>query len=188
MSIFSFIGHLFSDLFSASKRAWNHLPSNVQAGLLNGSGILNIISQFVDQDPKQVIATIQVNYPDENLEAIYSGLVDIAKFYNILPAVVPADLEGVVALIQGYLKKTESASWPKVVFGAAAVLADTLTGTSAPFEVVASLLQFVYSNFIKGSDIKLAPAVDAAAVIIDNVAPGSEASKIVDKAKQIVAA
>lgn len=156
MSIFSSIFHFFSDLFSSVKKAWDTLPVQVQTGLLNGSGILNIINQFVDQDPKLVIATIQKNYPDENLDAIYSGLVTIAKTYNVLPATVPPDLEGIVAVIQTFLKAQEAKSWPAVLFNAASILANILAGADTPYEIIVSVLQFVYTTFIKNKEIQFA--------------------------------
>lgn len=155
MSIFSFLGHLFSDLFSATQRAWDKLPANVQSGLLNGSGILNILNQFTGQDPKLTIATIQANYPNENLDAIYSGLSLVAKSYGLD---VPATLEDLVMVLQTHLKTIEATAWPAIISGAAGILATVLSGAGTPFEIVSSLLQFVYSNFIKPKDIVLASA------------------------------
>lgn len=153
MSIFSFLSKLFSDLFSATHKAWDDLPKNVQDGLLNGSGILNILNQFTGQDPKLTIATIQANYPDENLDAIYGGLSAVAKSFNLQ---IPATLEDLVVVIQTHLKSIDATIWPAVISAAASILATILSGTGTPFEIVASLLQFVYTNFVKPKGIVFA--------------------------------
>lgn len=149
MSIFSFLSHLFNALFHATRDAWNKLPPATQKGLLNGSGILHIINLGIDADPKAVIATIQAEYPSENLDVVYTGLVAVCKFYNILPSTAPADLEGVVVILQKFLKTLETGIWPNVMNAAAGILATILSGQGTPFEIVATLLQFVYTNFIK---------------------------------------
>jgi hypothetical protein len=156
MSIWSFLAHLFNSLFNATRDAWNKLPKNIQDGLLNGSGILNIINQYADQDPKLVIATIQANYPNENLDLIYTGLVAVAKSFNLIPGAVPATLEEVVALIQAHLKSVEATVWPAIIQAAAGVLATILSGSGTPFEIISTLLQFVYTNFVKPKEIVLA--------------------------------
>ncbi len=156
MSVFDFIIHLWNTLFHAAKEAWNKLPAASQQALLNGSGILNIINQYADQDPALVVATITANYPNEKPELIYDGLVAILKNWGALPAVVPSDLAGVVSLAQKYLKGLESGVWPAIIHGAAQLLALVLSGGSTPFEIIASLLQFVYSTFVKNTPITLA--------------------------------
>lgn len=175
MSIFSFIGHLFGDLFSATKRAWNHLPPAVQSGLLNGSGILNIMDQFIGQDPKLTIATIQANYPQTDLSLLYTGLSAVARSYNLT---VPVTLEDLIVTIQGHLRDVEATVWPAVMQADAGILATILSGSGTPFEIISTLLQFVYTNFIKGKNIQLTNAVNTASAIANTIAPGSEAAKI----------
>jgi len=153
MSIFSFLVNLFSSLFDATKRAWNHLPEQVQTGILNGSGIFNILSQYIGQDPKLTIATIQANYPTENLELLYDGLAAVAKTWGLT---VPPNLEDLIVTIQGKLKSLDDSNWARVISGGAQVLADVLTGSSTPFEIVVTLIQWVFTNLVKPKEIKLA--------------------------------
>jgi hypothetical protein len=155
MSIFSFLVNLFSSLFDATKRAWNHLPEQVQTGILNGSGIFNILSQYIGQDPKLTIATIQANYPTENLELLYDGLAAVAKTWGLI---VPPNLEDLIVTIQGKLKSLDDSNWARVISGGAQVLADVLTGGSTPFEIVVTLIQWVFTNLVKPKEIKLAEA------------------------------
>lgn len=156
MSIFSAIGHFFSDLFSAASRAWHKLPASVQSGLLNGSGILNIMNQFIGQDPKLTIATIQANYPNQDLTAIYTGLAAVAKSFNLD---VPATLSDLIVVIQSHLKTVEATVWPAVMSGAAGILATILSGAGTPFEIISSLLQFVYTTFVKPKEIVLSTPI-----------------------------
>ncbi|HXD92774.1 MAG TPA: hypothetical protein VNX01_06135, partial [Bacteroidia bacterium] len=164
MSIFSAILHFFEDLFSAMHRAWDKLPANIQSGLLNGSGILNIINQWTGQDPALTIATIQANYPNEDLTAIYNGLAQIAKVWGLN---VPATLPDLVVVIQDYLKKAEATMWPAIISGAAGILAQFLAGSATPFEIISTLLQWVYTTFVKPTppilaSLTAAPAQPAA--------------------------
>src|ERR1700753_489515 len=101
MSIWSFFSMLFNSLFNATKNAWNHLPTSVQTGIINGSGIFNIISQYIGQDPKLTIATIQANYPQEDLNLLYTGLSAVAKQFGLE---IPASLEDLIVVIQTHLK------------------------------------------------------------------------------------
>jgi hypothetical protein len=153
MSIWSFIANLFGDLFSATKRAWNHLPSSVQTGILNGSGIFNILSQYIGQDPKLTIATIQANYPTENLDLLYAGLAAVAKTWGLA---VPPTLEDLIVAIQNRIKALDNDNWARVLSGGAQILADVLTGGGTPFEIIVTLIQWVFTNLIKPKEIALA--------------------------------
>lgn len=156
MSIFSFLFNLFSSLFDATKRAWNHLPDDVKQGILNGSGIFNILSQYVGQDAKLTIATIEANYPAESPELLYTGLSAVAKTWGL---VVPPTLEELVVVIQTAISKLDNNEWARVLSGAAQILADVLTGGGTPFEVIVTLIQWVFTNLIKPKEIKLAVSI-----------------------------
>jgi len=152
MSLFSFLASLFNSLFNATKNAWNHLPSSVQSGILNGSGIFNVISQYIGQDPKLTIATIQANYPQEDLTALYSGLATVAKEWGLS---VPPDLEGVIVVLQTRIKSLDDSNWARVLSSGAQILADVLTGGSTPFEVIITVIQWVFTNLVKPKDLVL---------------------------------
>ena len=153
MSIWSFLANLFNSLFNATKNAWNHLPSNVQQGIVNGSGIFNIISQYIGQDPKLTIATIQANYPQEDLGQLYTALSAVAKTYGLT---IPGTLEDLIVTLQGYIKNLDNNEWARVLSGAAQILADVLTGSSTPFEIIVTVIQWVYTNIVKPKEIVLA--------------------------------
>lgn len=161
MSIWSFIANLFNALFNATKNAWNHLPKNVQTGILNGSGIFNILSQYVGQDPKLTIATIQANYPTENLELLYDGLGAVAKTWGLT---VPATLEDLIIAIQSHIKSLDDNNWARVLSGGAQVLADVLTGGSTPFEIIVTVIQWVFTNLVKPKEITLVTAANTVSV------------------------
>jgi len=154
MSVFSFLSHLFTSIFSATRRAWNHLPTNIQDQIKNGSGIINILQQYIGQDPKLTIATLQANISID-LDTLYSTLSILAKFWKLN---VPATLEDLIVVIQTYLKGLQDTEWDRVLSTGAQILADVLTGTTTPFGIIASVIEFVYQEFFRGKEIKLAEA------------------------------
>ncbi len=161
MSIWSFLANLFSSLFNATKNAWNHLPSSVQTGILNGSGIFNVLSQYVGQDPKLTIATIQANYPQENLDLLYTGLAEVAKTWGLT---VPASLEDLIVVLQEKIKTLDNNNWSRVLSGGAQILADVLTGGGTPFEIIVTVIQWVFTNLIKPKQLTLVPTPTPAPV------------------------
>lgn len=152
MSIFSFLGQLFTSIFSATRKAWNHLPSQIQDQIKNGSGIINILQQYIGQDPKLTIATLQANL-NVNLELLYSSLSVLASYWKLT---VPATLEDLVVVIQGYLKNLQDSEWDRVLSTGAQVIADVLTGSTTPFGIISTVIEFVYNEFFRGKEIKLA--------------------------------
>lgn len=154
MSIWSFLSHLFNSLFNATQNAFDRLPENVKTGIINGSGIFHIISNFIGQDPKLTIATIQANYPAENLEQLYEGLSAVAKDRGLT---VPPTLEDLIVVIQTYLKGLDNDNWARILSGAAQLLGNILTGSSTPFEVVVTFVQWVFTNLVQPKDIVFVP-------------------------------
>jgi hypothetical protein len=152
MSIFSFLGQLFTSIFSATRRAWNHLPPAIQDQIKNGSGAVNILQQYIGQDPKLTIATLQANL-DINLELLYSSLSVLANYWK-LP--VPTTLEELIVVIQGYLKTLQDSEWDRVLSTGAQVIADVLTGSATPFGIISTVMEFVYNEFFRGKEIKVA--------------------------------
>lgn len=164
MSIFSFIAELFQNIFSAVRKAWNHLPEAVRDRIKNGSGIISILSQYIGQDPKLTIATIQANF-NVDLDALYSSLSVLAKFWGLT---IPETLEDLVVVVQNYLKTLESSEWDRILSTGAQIVADVLTGSSTPFGIISSVIEFVYSEFIKGKDLVLgeSPAVATVSEVV----------------------
>jgi len=157
MSIFSFLGELFTKIFSATRRAWNHLPSQIQEQIKNGSGIIHILSNFIGQDPKLTIATLQANL-NVNLDLLYSSLSILAGYWK-LP--VPATLEELIVVIQSYLKSLQDSEWDRVLSTGAQVIADVLTGSATPFGIISTVIEFVYNEFFRGKEIKFVSVPDA---------------------------
>lgn len=155
MSIFSFLVNLFNALFKATKRAWEHLPKSVQDAILSGSGVFNILGQFIGQDPKLTIATIQANFPTLDLNELYAGLSAVARLRGLS---VPPTLEGLIPILQDHLQKLDTKDWARTISGNAQVLADVLSGSETPFEAIVTVIQWVYTNKIKDKEIKLVAA------------------------------
>lgn len=152
MSIFSFLGDLFTSIFSATRKAWNHIPSTIQSQIKNGSSIINILSQYIGQDPNLTIATLQANISID-VTTLYSTLSTLARYWGLT---IPATLPELVLTVQAYLKTLQDSEWDRVLSTGAQVLADVLTGATTPFGIIASVIEFVYNEFIKGGEIKLA--------------------------------
>ncbi|MCW3111347.1 MAG: hypothetical protein JWQ09_5853 [Segetibacter sp.] len=185
MSIFSIIGHFFSDLFNAAQKAWDKLPAPTQTAMLHGSGVFNIINAGINESPQVVVATIEKDFPDLNLTDAYTGLIKVAQGFNLIKTTAPATLEDLISLIQNYLKGLDSGIWPAVINAAANVLTLSLTG-GTPFEIIASLGQFVYSNFIKPNAVVLAEVATVAS-IVNIVAPNSQVATAFNAVDAIIA-
>ncbi len=158
MSIFSFLGQLFTSIFSATRRAWNHLPANIQDQIKNGSGIIHILSNFIGQDPKLTIATLQANL-NIPVDVLYSTLTVLTKYWKLN---VPATLEELIAVIQAYLKTLQDSEWDRVLSTGAQVIADVLTGSATPFGIISTVIEFVYNEFFRGKEIQFASLPEAA--------------------------
>lgn len=174
MSIFSFIGHLFTSLFNSSKSAWEKLSPQIQSAMLHGSGILNIINQNYNAVPADVIATIQAAFPDLELISIHAGLQQVAKGLNVAEGLNSSDLPTLITGLQNYFKAQEGETWSAILSGAANLLSLALSPTGTPFEIIATLGQFVYSNFIKHKVVVMVSAPVPTTTPIDpatNVAP-----------------
>ncbi len=179
MSIWSFLANIFNALFNATKNAWNHLPKDVQTGIINGSGIFNVISQYVGQDPNLTIATIQANYPQENLTVLYTGLAEVAKTWGIT---VPATLPDLIVALQTKISSLDNNQWARVLSGGAQVLADVLTGGGTPFEIVVTLIQWVFTNLVKPKALVLAAPLGSPTT--ESPAPTGPATNAIPLANQ----
>lgn len=153
MGILTFILTFFQDLFSLSRRLWNHLPQSVQDQIKLGPGLINILSQYIGQDPKLTIATIQANFTTIDLNTLYSFIAALAKQWNLT---IPATLEESIVIVQNYMKQLQGSEWDRVLSGAAQLIADIATGAGTPFGVIVSVIEFVYREFFQGKDIVLA--------------------------------
>lgn len=158
MSIFSFIGHLFATLFGATKTAWEKAPQAVKDAMLNGQGILNIINHATGVKPSDVITTIQAAYPGVPLDLLYSGLSKVAQGYNLT---VPASLPDLITVIQTHLKSLDEGIWPAIIQGAANVLSLVFAPESTPFEVIATLAQWAFTNLVRHNDVVIVTAAVA---------------------------
>lgn len=154
MSVFSFLGSLFTSIFSATRKAWNHLPQQIQDQIKNGSSIINILSQYAGQDAVLTINTLLANV-GINEQQLYDTLSVLAKYWGLT---IPATLPELIVALQGYLKSLQDSEWDRILSTGAQVIGDVLTGSTTPFGVISSVIEFVYNEFIKGKDIKLAQA------------------------------
>jgi hypothetical protein len=154
MSIFSFLGDLFTSIFSATRKAWKHIPTAIQDQIKNGSSIINILSQYAGQDAILTINTLLANI-GINEKQLYDTLSVLAKYWGLT---IPATLPELIVALQAYLKTLQDSEWDRILSTGAQVIADVLTGSVTPFGVISSVIEFVYNEFIKGKDIKLAQA------------------------------
>lgn len=184
MSIWSFFSHLFNSLFNATQAAWDRLPQPVKTGILNGSGIFHILSNYIGQDPKLTIATIQANYPLEDLSLLYTGLSEVAKDRGLT---IPPTLEDLIVVIQTYLKGLDNNNWARVLSGLAQILGDVLTGSSTPFEVVVTFVQWVFTNLVQPKPITFAPVPQSIAAPLSNNSDASAAMNAATPASPVIA-
>lgn len=150
MAFFDFL-HIFTDLFNAAKRAWNKVEPEVQAALIHGSGVIDIINRNLTAIPADVVTLIQTKFPDLDVVKLQIGLQAVTTQLTKIQAVPDQDLATTIQNLQTYLSGLQGNFWE----GASSTLAQLLSIVLAPqetiFAKVVSLTEYVYRTFIRKS-------------------------------------
>lgn len=149
--LLSIIGDFFTSLFGGAKKTWKKLSPEVQAALLNGSGIIEIINTNVDEAPDFVIELIQKAFPNLDIEKLKDGLHQAALGLTVAESINNADLQTTIENLQAYLKGLQGTTWAKISQALALGIAAALAPPTTKFAAISSLIEFVYHSFIKKS-------------------------------------
>lgn len=141
------IGHFFSDLFNAAKKAYDHLPEDQKAAILHGAGIVDIFNSMLDSSAAEVRKAIQDKFPDLDESKLETGLFGLAHSFNLATDV--SNLDDAITKIQGYLKGLEGKQWAGMSNAAANVVSIFISPPEMKVAAIVSLTEYVYQTFIK---------------------------------------
>jgi hypothetical protein len=144
MSLFSWIG----DLFNAAEKAWHKLEPEVQAALLHGSGVINVINQNLQATPQAVFDLIDKKFPDLTKENLTAGLAKVAAAFGIAEQTANPDLLTTIEGIQKYLSTLKGNIWQGISSAMAQILSIAIAPNETPFEKIVQLIEWVYKKIV----------------------------------------
>ncbi|MGN6213680.1 hypothetical protein [Parafilimonas sp.] len=148
MAFFDFL-HIFTDLFNAAEKAWKKLEPTVQDALLDGSGIINVISQNLEATPEELFELIQKKFPNISKEKLAEGLNKVSDGFKLSQDIETPDLLTTVKNLQTYFSGLHGKFWESATSIAAQVLSTIFSPDDTPFGKISTLIEFVYRKKIK---------------------------------------
>lgn len=144
------IGNFFDGLFNRAGRVWNKLGPDVQGAFIQGSEILQIINQNVDEDGDFILMIIKSKFPNLDVDKLRSGLIKVMEALNIGTHLASQPtIQELLEELALYLKSKEKDVWAGVTSLAAKLIAHSLAGKLISWATLELLMEFVYRTFIK---------------------------------------
>lgn len=148
MAFFDFL-HIFTDLFNSAEKVWNKLEPKVQNALLDGSGIIGVISQNLEESPEGLFELIQKKFPGISKEKLTEGLAKVTNGFNLAQDVAQPDLLTTIKNLQTYFSGLKGKFWESATSISAQVLSTIFSPDETPFAKISTLIEFVYRKKIK---------------------------------------
>ena len=148
MAFFDFL-HIFTDLFDSAEKAWNKLEPKVQSALLDGSGIISVISQNLEATPDEVFDLIQKKFPGITKEKLADGLGKVSDGFKLTEETASPDLLTTIKNLQTYFSGLHGKFWESATSISAQVLSTIFSPDETPFAKISTLIEFVYRKKIK---------------------------------------
>lgn len=151
--LISSIGLFFTGLFNEAKKVWKKLSPELQAVMLQGSGIVNTINTYIDATPQVLLDAIKADFPALDAEKLKGSLAVVGKDLGIAQETNSDDILVVLANIQKLLldKKTnDGTGWAKASHTAYLAIAAFLAPGGTKIAMFISLAEYVYHDLIKG--------------------------------------
>ena len=148
MAFFDFL-HIFKDLFNAAEKAWDKLEPKVQTALLEGSGIISVISQNLEATPDVVFDLIQKKFPDVTKEKLANGLAKVSDGFKLAQDTETPDLLTTIKNLQTYFSGLHGKFWESATSISAQVLSTVFSPDETPFAKISTLIEYVYRKKVK---------------------------------------
>lgn len=148
MAFFDFL-HIFTDLFNAAEKAWDKLEPKVQDALIDGSGVINVISQNLEVSPDAVFELIQKKFPGLSKEKLTDGLTKVSDGFKLAQDTAEPDLLTTIKNLQTYLSGLQGKFWESATSISAQVLSTVFSPDDTAFAKISSLIEYVYRKKIK---------------------------------------
>lgn len=148
MAFFDFL-HIFTDLFNSIEKAWNKLDPEVQAALIKGSTVVNIINENLQATPDSVFDLIQKKFPDVTKDKLSAALANVTDKLKVAQDTANPDLLTTIKNLQTYFAGFQGKFWEGTASTASQLLSIALAPDETPFAKVAAFIEFVYRRKIK---------------------------------------
>lgn len=156
MSLLKFLGslpsriaHVFEGVFDSLNKLWHRISPEVQEALMKGTAIVSFINNHIDQAPQFVLDLIQKEFPGLTEEHLKSALQKVSEDLKIAEGINDADLVTLVKNLQEFLGTKTGTDWEKVSSVMAQFIAIFFAPAGTKFALIATLIEYVYLNFIK---------------------------------------
>ncbi len=148
MAFFDFL-HIFTDLFNSADKVWHKLEPDVQNALIQGSGVINVISQNLETSPDEVFNIIQKKFPDLSKDKLAAGLAKVSDGFKIAENTGTPDLSTTIKNLQTYFSGLKGKFWESATSISAQMLSTLFSSEDAAFAKISSLMEYAYYNKIK---------------------------------------
>lgn len=151
----NFFKNLVDELFNSAEKAFKALPEATQQQIIDGSGIMSLVGQMVDDTPQDVINALNKTFPKLSNDTLVKGFELLISAWNLTP--LTNTLDGLIESVQKHLKSKEGTVWESLMNEAASLFGSYLSGDTI-FQVIVMLMQWVYEKYVQGKIKK--PATD----------------------------
>jgi hypothetical protein len=148
MALFGFL-HIFTDLFSSADKLWHKLEPQVQNALIEGSGVIGVISQNLEASPDEVFNIIQQKFPNLSKDKLAAGLAKVSDGFKIAENTDAPDLLSTIKNLQTYFSGLKGKFWESATSVSAQMLSTLFSPDDTAFAKISSLMEYVYHNKIK---------------------------------------
>lgn len=148
------IGQFFGKIFKHTENVWGTLGDDIKNSFLQGSKIIEIINNNLDEDGGYIYDLIMDYFPNLDKDKLRDGLLKIADALDL--GIEFSESTGTTELLEkiaAYLKSKEKDVWAAISSLAAKLVAKSLAGDLISWATVELLMEFVYHNFIKDNEL-----------------------------------
>jgi hypothetical protein len=141
------IGHFFTGLFNAAKRAYNKLSPEQQDALVHGTGLISLINSMAESTAEQIRAAITLQFPNLDEAKLEAGLFQIANQFGLAPTNIDEAIEAIKTKLAGLTGKF----WAIASHNAASIFAVFAAPIGTKVAAIVSLIEYAYQKFHKKS-------------------------------------
>ena len=146
---FKKIGSIFSNLAAGVEKVWDKYEPELQQAIKDGSGIVELINQKVDETPDFIFKAIEYRYPAFSKAQVEAIINKVGADLNLLQSEVTPNALDTLQNIMNYLKDRTGNDWAK----ASGFIADTIALFLAPqgtlWNKVGIVMWWVYQRYIQ---------------------------------------
>ena len=142
------LGEVFTSLTKGAQKVWDKTEPKIKLAIFWGSGIVNILNKFLNQDAPFVLEALRQEFPElePKFEAIFT---EVATDLNLLDKGVSPDLLTTLQAVLGFLASRTGQKWAKDSEFVANTIALFLSPDGTIYGKIGTIMWWVYETFIK---------------------------------------